>query len=690
MALAATSVTVSAGSAQAEPTPSTHTITVPIATRNDDAEERGTGQSVTLEASMQIGGYSSNTLTAANKQLSGFRFAGVQLPANAELDDAYIEFTVQSTGRAGHFSDISFSGELGNAAPYTSAAGAISARPYGQERASARLYSFTKAGDKARTPNLSRLIDENRILGWESGQALAFAISGTDNIGAVYPGGNARHASLVINYHDGAGANLDGVTNLVRYSVTPSAGAYDTAQNVVINCDAPGQITYTLDGSDPAPGVGTVYTAPITIGPGRTQLKVYIAGGIRDSGVLRYNYIVGAESKGGLITVSSAIQTGADDAFATLENVELSTLQLPLHSKYLSTSGYQSYLRFTDVDLPVDAVVESAKLSFTTSAAVPEGGRIEVAGETSARGGFASAPGRFVGREWTQPVTLSTPKLSSGQTYTTGDLSAVVTEQLSANAEREDYVFKIRGLTPEKALNVRSFNYSAKAAPKLEISYYSNYAHSVTAVASSSDDAEETGTAGKVSLTGSLSLGGYSRAQATAANRAITGVRFASVKIPEKATLVDAYVEFTTAAKGPSGQVSALSIKAESGDAGVYRTVANNITGRSYSIGKLSWQAAALNQTDAKVRTPNLRDLIDEIRLGGWKDGSALAFKFDGDGYIGSVDSGTVSTAPLLYLEYRFDGKGAWENVVTDPALLSDVYINELSTSGTAANEDDW
>jgi hypothetical protein len=62
----------------------------------------------------------------------------------------------------------------------------------------------------------------------------------------------------------------------------------------------------------------------------------------------------------------------------------------------------------------------------------------------------------------------------------------------------------------------------------------------------------------------------------------------------------------------------------------------------------------------------------------------------DGDAYVGSVYAGGTAEAARLHVEYRFDGDGAWENVIRDPALIEDVRINELSTSGTAANEDDW
>ncbi|MDR0671500.1 MAG: chitobiase/beta-hexosaminidase C-terminal domain-containing protein, partial [Oscillospiraceae bacterium] len=254
-----------------------------------------------------------------------------------------------------------------------------------------------------------------------------------------------------------------------------------------------------------------------------------------------------------------------------------------------------------------------------------------------------------------------------------------------------DYVFKIHGLTPDKALNVRSYNLSPPNASKLEVTYYSNHASTEVAVAGDSDDAEERGASGVIDRTGAIQLGGYNLATASAASRNIAAFRFAGVALPAAATLIDARIEFTTAGSGPSGRTSNLTVKAELGNAGSYTAAAGSVTGRAYSVGKVDWRVSSFTGSGAKITTPNLKNLIDEVRLtAGWTDGSALAFKFDGDGFIGAVSAGNSAGKAVLRLEYRFDGGGAWDSVITDPAAITGIYINELSTQGTAANEDDW
>jgi hypothetical protein len=662
-----------------------------VAAADGDAEEYGVAGAIALEDSMQIGGYFSATLAPAYKESAGFRFANVQLPATAEIDDAYIEFTTWEVGPAGRASNMVIRSELGDAAPYTAVAYGVTSRPYGDQTVEYTQLSFTRTLDKVRTPNLARLIDENRILGWQTGQGMGFMVTGTDFIGSVYPGGNVTYrAKLVIEYHAGNGPSLDGATNLVKYSVSPGGGYYSAPVNVAITADQPGVVTYTTDGTDPGPGVGQTYTGPVAIGAGRTQLKIYVAGGIKDSGVKTYNYLVGDVGQEVTQTETFTVATVNDDAMANATQVDLANSGLPLHSQYTAAASYDSYVRFTGVDLPADAVVTGAHLTFTLRDTAAKAGQIAVSGELTERGTYQLAPGSFKGRDYTSAVTLDYPAAVAGATYNTGDIGAVVAAQYAANPAREDYAFKIHGLTPSNPFTVRSFYFGAAYAPKLVVEFYSNYGHSTTAITAVSDDAEEFGPAKAIELGGAIQMGGYYGAANTEAVRDVTGFRFQSVQIPDSATLVRAYIQFTTYADGPVGKTSNLTIRSELGNAATYPVVAGAITNRTYSIGAVPWQVSTFNQSLAKLRTPDLKDLIDEARLAGWTNGQALAFKFDGDGYIGSVYAGPGVYAATLYVEYRFDGGGVWDNVITDPAQVNGIYINELSTSGTKANEDDW
>lgn len=55
-----------------------------ISNTSDDADESGTAKTIALNAEMKIGGYTAAALTPANKNLSAFRFANVDLPKKRE------------------------------------------------------------------------------------------------------------------------------------------------------------------------------------------------------------------------------------------------------------------------------------------------------------------------------------------------------------------------------------------------------------------------------------------------------------------------------------------------------------------------------------------------------------------------------------------------------------------------------
>ncbi|MDR1778576.1 MAG: chitobiase/beta-hexosaminidase C-terminal domain-containing protein [Clostridiales Family XIII bacterium] len=400
----------------------------------NDSEEYGVNKAIAIEDSMQIGGYYSRTLTDPYKEIAAFRFENVNLPANATIDDAYIEFTTYADGPAGAVSNIRIRTELGYPAQYKTTAGDISARNYGRKYVDWTAESFRTSRATVRTPNLQSIIDENRLAGWQSGGSLAFMLDGNNFIGSVYAGGTAYAARLVIKYHYGGGPVDNGV--------------WDTS--------------------------------------------------------IRKEY------------------------------------------------------RITDYR----------------------------------------------------------------------------------------------------------------------------------------DDSEEYAASHVIAINDSMQIGGYYSASNAEAYWEIAAFRFQNVYIPENATITNAYIEFTTYADGPVGAMSNILIRSEVPGAGKqaaqYTTKAYDISNRNYSKSSVLWQAQSFRTSLSKVQTPNLADVIDEARFYGWQSGDPLAFMLDGDAFIGSVYYGGTSYSPKLIIEYELEGGGIYRNIITDANQISNVYINELSTSGTKSNEEDW
>jgi trimeric autotransporter adhesin len=144
----------------------------------------------------------------------------------------------------------------------------------------------------------------------------------------------------------------------------------------------------------------------------------------------------------------------------------------------------------------------------------------------------------------------------------------------------------------------------------------------------SSDDAEQTVSTGSVNITSSdLELSGFDNAV-----QQITGIRFPNVTLPQGATLVNAYIQFSVnQTYAGTTNTSSIIVKAQRGNAATYTTANSNISGRTYTTAQVNWATAAwtaANQRLAAQRTPDIRTLITEAIQTGWTSGNALAFSF--------------------------------------------------------------
>ncbi|RYZ35079.1 MAG: hypothetical protein EOP49_33875, partial [Sphingobacteriales bacterium] len=184
----------------------------------------------------------------------------------------------------------------------------------------------------------------------------------------------------------------------------------------------------------------------------------------------------------------------------------------------------------------------------------------------------------------------------------------------------------------------------------------------VRAVASSSDDVEETiaggtGTVGAMDITSSdleLMLDGT--------KRQIIGVKFSSLFIPQGATITRAYVQFST--KGDKTPILGdMYITAQAIDNAPTFTTANfNLSSRAQVSDSVlwagstnsSWGTSGGGTADVNQRTPNINTVLQSvINRPGWAPGNSVVVIFKGEGVrnTSSVDNG-AAVAPKLIIEY--------------------------------------
>ncbi|MGP2980557.1 hypothetical protein ACTVLL_25840 [Serratia nevei] len=169
-------------------------------------------------------------------------------------------------------------------------------------------------------------------------------------------------------------------------------------------------------------------------------------------------------------------------------------------------------------------------------------------------------------------------------------------------------------------------------------------------------------------------------------------VRFQQVDIPASAEISDAYIEFYAHGKSPAAEID---IRVELGTPLTYSTVSNNISARTYTSNKVKWETTEIITDYYLLRTPNLKNIIDENRLRGCKSESALSFLFTGLSHnngtsVRSYEGGELYR-PRLIITYINNGGGpSVDGAQTDLDKIAEVYINEISSQGSLSQKEDW
>jgi hypothetical protein len=133
------------------------------------------------------------------------------------------------------------------------------------------------------------------------------------------------------------------------------------------------------------------------------------------------------------------------------------------------------------------------------------------------------------------------------------------------------------------------------------------------------------------------------------------GLRFAGIDIPAGATIVNAWIRFTTDETGSSG--TNLTVRGH--DAGNARTFSGTrgVTSRPTTAAAVAWTPPAWTTTGASgadQQTPDLSAIAQAIvDRTDWAPGNAMAFVIGGTGKrVAESYDGSRSQAPLLHIEY--------------------------------------
>ncbi len=134
------------------------------------------------------------------------------------------------------------------------------------------------------------------------------------------------------------------------------------------------------------------------------------------------------------------------------------------------------------------------------------------------------------------------------------------------------------------------------------------------------------------------------------------GIRFQNIKLPQGATITNAYLQFTTD-EADSG-TSQLTIYGEDVDnAAAFTTSAYNVSTRSKTSASADWAPSAWNSVGQTHQSTNLAAVVQEIvNRSGWQSSNSMAFVITGSGERTAESfDGSSGNAPLLVIEYESD-----------------------------------
>ena len=320
-------------------------------------------------------------------------------------------------------------------------------------------------------------------------------------------------------------------------------------------------------------------------------------------------------------------------------------------------------LRFQNVNLPKNATVTSAKLTFTVFAAAPSTVRkvdFRVRGEAADNSAaFTISANNISGRATTGDIAGS---ISSSTNPSSGTLTL--------SPELKDIVTAIKDRAGWNTNNAMTFilvdDGSNNSAQRRFHSFFSGGAASAPRL---SINFETTTT------------------PPPTANKMLTGLRFENVQVPRGATIRAAYLELRARGNQSSNlspQIN-LNVTAQAiGDSPALQTANANLSSRTKTDASVSMSIPTSLSNEDSVLSPDMKAVIQQVTDGAsWCGGNALTVFLDGSPNAGLTNGNrfnAYSNSELVVID------GTSEEVVKDgPILHIELDATDTRLSGASA-----
>ena len=284
-------------------------------------------------------------------------------------------------------------------------------------------------------------------------------------------------------------------------------------------------------------------------------------------------------------------------------------------------------LRFTDINIPQGATVTSAVLTVTASSSndTLNGGdpiwRFS-AEATDNSPAFAATANNLSARAKTAAtVDWAVPAMTQNQAYASPELTTVVQEVINRGGwcGKNDLTIFIDEVA-NGIRHIHSADGDTTLSPRLTLTYdpataTGCYEAVETAqITGNYDDAEQDGSS--MNRTSS---------DLDIADKRI-GLRFREIEIPQGATIVDAFIDFTADGNNSTGNPTVTIRGQAADDPGQFTNTNNNISSRPTTTASVNWTTGNFSHNNVYT-TPDLKAIVQEIvNRGGWAPGNAMVF----------------------------------------------------------------
>lgn len=360
-------------------------------------------------------------------------------------------------------------------------------------------------------------------------------------------------------------------------------------------------------------------------------------------------------------------------------------------------------LRFSSLNLPKNAVIDSAFLQFTVDEINTGATSVIIKVEDNDSSvTFSNTAFDISSRVSSSDSVLwsNIPAWSTAQVKTLDQRSTDVSSLVNRIMQRNGWnpgnpiTFLITG-TGERTAEAHRGN--GNESVEL-IVHYSTPISSNFAVTNGNDDAEEDLTNGAMDLTSSdieLTTDGQDQA---------IGIRFSNVTIPQGSIITKAYLQFQVDEVSTTGNVDVAILMQDDVNPTGFLATANNIIGRTYSgADTILWSVptwATIGDKGTDQQSPSLITLVQNmVNKPNWFAGNAISFGLIDPAYLGfagytgntgkrTAESYDGAAAPELIVEYIEPQRytpGAFP-IVKGSSWKFDDSGSDLGTTWTTAN----